>query len=67
MNEQQEILWRRELEAVRLEMLKDNEVTIAYLEDCIKQLFEMLHMETMPKYCEWPTALYITAASIALE
>ena len=67
MNETEEMAWRRELEAVRLEMLKDNEATIAYLENCIKQLFDMLHMDSMPEYCEWPTALYITAASIALE
>lgn len=67
MNEKQEIEWRKAIEATRLEMLKDNEATIAYLEDCIKQLFNMLHMDNMPSYSEWPAGLYITAASIALE
>jgi len=67
MNDKQKIVWQRELEATRIEMLKDSEATIAYLEDCIKQLFNMLHMDSMPPYSEWPTQLYITAASIAIE
>ena len=66
--EKEEIAWRRDLEAIRLEIIEQQGARILELEATIKSLYQLMHtIEDMPAYKNWPVGLWYAAASIANE